>query len=284
MSETPSPFIKTALAVPLRLALRWRRLRARLFFELWRDYYDELGVSIPLPRGLRCPITSPEHWASYENIFAEREYDPLLAVIPLPERWVDMGCHAGHFSLRLLALHAEAGTRDRATALLVDADPRVAPAIAALREANGMSAERFQFLHAALGGEGGEVIFGQGRQMTSEAVRSGVDYEKLHRVPRLDPAAMRAAFAPPYDLVKLDVEGAEFFFLRDFAPVLVETRYLLFEWHSWQPGGGGREELLRMVAEKGFDMIGELHGEREVPHRGGVGRAGVVLLKNRRNA
>ena len=61
---------------------------------------------------------------------------------------------------------------------------------------------------------------------------------------------------PPYDLVKIDIEGAEADFLRAYPKVLSATRHLLMEWHSWHTGGGGPEQLWRSGARDGFRRQG----------------------------
>jgi FkbM family methyltransferase len=229
-------------------------------------------VRVPLANGLVCPVTSLEHWVSYENIFCEKEYDALLAKMPLPVRWIDLGCHAGHFTLRLAMLQ-----RTPWSALLVDADSRSAPAVRAMIEANRFDAASVKFLHAAIGESGDDVAFAENVYMTSEATRGAA-----RAVRRLLPEEMLAKFLPPYDLVKLDIEGAEFAFFKSYEPVLRRTRRVLFEWHSWQPGGGGKAQLIAMAEQLGFRFVGEQHAERTLRRDGKPVTAGLVLMENER--
>lgn len=275
MPDFFSSLKKTArrvFAFPLRLALANGHVRRRVIFELTQHYHGEIGMAVPMENGLVCPITSVEHWVSYANIFCEKEYDALLAMMPLPIRWIDLGCHAGHFTLLL-------ATRQRApwSALLVDADSRVAPAVRALIEANHFDAAAVRFLHAAIGESGSDVAFAENAYMTSEATAGAT-----HTVRRLPPEEMLAAFPPPYDLVKLDIEGAEFVFFKACETVMRQTRRVLFEWHSWHPGGGGKAQLIAMAEQLGFRLVGEQHAGRIVLRGGQPATAGLVLMENER--
>ena len=271
--------IKLPFASALRWGLRFTALRHRLIFELQQNYYSELGVTVSLGDGIHCPIVSLEHWASYQNIFVEKEYDPLLARIPLPARWLDLGCHAGHFTLLMMKLHARAGTSQGTAALLLDPDPRVEPAINAIRKVNPQAACRFQFLQGAIGDGSESLAFSEGAYMTSKIVTQ--TNEHTRPVPCLNETAIMQALPPPYDLIKLDVEGGEYHFLRHYPQLLARTRHLLFEWHSWHPGGGGRAQLLEMAEALNFELIAEEYSGREVPQDGGIGSTGVILMVNR---
>ena len=63
---------------------------------------------------------------------------------------------------------------------------------------------------------------------------------------------------PPYDLIKLDIEGGGVaIFLNFYNELLKETHYLLLEWHSWHSGGGGVEQIREKIYSLGFKILKE---------------------------
>lgn len=262
---------------PVKWLLRVSAFRTRFVFELVQNHYAALQVSVPIGNGMKCPFSTLEHWVSYENVFVEREYDELLDAMPLPTRWIDLGCHAGHFSLLLAQRHAKAGTLDGWTALLVDADARTIPAVELLISCNGWEDGRVKFLRGAIAEGGSEVNFHAGPYMTSSMYVGTKASEVVRRVSEEE---VEAALPPPCDLIKVDIEGGEYPFLRAYQRLIRGASWLLLEWHSWQPGGGGRGQIVSMAEELGFRLVGERHAERAVPLSGGEGMAGLLLFKN----
>lgn len=282
MSNKLKAWFKQLAAFPLRLALKNNPVRRRVIFELKQRHHADLGIAVPMEHGLACPIASMEHWVSYANIFCEKEYDALLAMIPLPQRWLDLGCHAGHFTLLLAMRHRGNQRPPPWSALLVDADSRSEPAIRDMVKLNGFDASRVCFLHAAIAGTGDEVAFLEKPYMTSEMAGDlAACGGEVRTVRRLPPEEILRVLPPPYDLVKMDIEGAEEAFLKAYQPVARKTRHLLFEWHSWHAGGGGKAQLLDMAGQMGFRLLGEQHMRRTVRHNGKDETAGIVLLENK---
>src|SRR5207244_655317 len=148
------------------------------------------------------------------------------------------GCHAGFFSLFVVRQRKLQNKNDDFSALLVDGDSRVATSIRGITEANSFG-NKMQFLHSAISTKPGELLFDECQIMSSSVVQDGAKTESVRRVPVARPENLTALLKPPYDLVKVDIEGAEHDFLTSYEPILQNTRHLLLEWHSWHFGGGG---------------------------------------------
>ncbi len=84
--------------------LDYPALRQRIIFDLVQDHYGELDIRVPLGHGLTCPVVSQEAWINLMEIFFEDEYGPVFEQIPLPRRWLDLGCYVGYFSLYLVGI------------------------------------------------------------------------------------------------------------------------------------------------------------------------------------
>ena len=91
--------MKAILNRLLLTSLKWRRLREHLAFQIRQQHYDLLNVRVPLAAGLVAPVLSDEAWISFSEIFLQEEYEQVFRLLPLPDRWIDLGCHAGFFSL-----------------------------------------------------------------------------------------------------------------------------------------------------------------------------------------
>jgi hypothetical protein len=87
-------------------------------------WFRDLEISIPLSNGFDYPISTIDSVHSFSEIFVNNEYGSSLEKVPLPKRWIDLGCHAGYFTLHLALQHAVKGDGNW-QALLVDADPRM---------------------------------------------------------------------------------------------------------------------------------------------------------------
>jgi FkbM family methyltransferase len=271
--------IRSALKFPLRLLLAYLPFRKRAVFELVRTYYADLNVVVPLFHGIKCPIVSQEHWVSYENVFAEKEYDDLLKIIPLPGTWLDLGCHAGHFSLLLASHWAEKGDRANWRGLLVDPDSRVQASIRQITACNGFTPQQMVFLPGAISATGEDLVFSENLYMTSEiASRESKGVRRVVRCVRQEDILNR--MEPPYDLIKLDIEGAEYDFFLSYDLILSKTKYLLFEWHSWHRGGGGKAQLVGLAEQSGFRFLAESHCDRVIHRYGKAEQCGTILMEN----
>jgi FkbM family methyltransferase len=241
------------LKTPLLALLGWPAFRRRVMFELQQRYYDEFSNMVPLGHGLQCPLTFREGWHSFAEIFVQGEYDRPFEQLPLPARWVDIGSHAGFFSLYVAWRRARAGCSDPGSALLLDADSRMAMPVGELLRVNGLT-ERFQFLHGMVACGEGDRAFRERAVMASSAAGIGASEGRCTSVPVVGAAEILARFPPPYDLVKIDIEGGEYDFVAAYEPVLNAATRILLEWHSWHPGGGGAVQILEELQRRGFSL------------------------------
>ena len=243
---------RPAAALPLRALLSLPGLRRRLAFAIKQDYFAELQLRMPLGTGLTAPLDEWDAFVAFSETFLGSEYGDLFQRIPLPDRWLDFGCHRGYFSLWVALEKARHGRRDASQALLIDADPRAATWFKNLMACN-RSLRTFQFLQGAVATpeSGDEVTFAQREGMNS--LHPGdmpVECKDLITVPRLRAEHVTALLAPPYDLIKVDIEGAEFALLDTMGELLAQARHLVIEWHGWNDGGAAAEARLAAAAAR----------------------------------
>jgi FkbM family methyltransferase len=251
-------------------------LRNRLAFQVKYRCLSGLNLSIPLGHDVNLPWFDQEVGASFAEVFLEQEYAGLFRFMSPPDRWVDLGAYAGFFSAWVLWNRNRMKMDDSTPeALLIDADERSLSLIDALVRANNLS-KKFRFRHGAIADGTGTCRFVRRSYMGSSLASNGVLQGSGHEVPILTAEEIMATFPPPYDLVKVDIEGAEYEFLRNHREFLARCEYLVMEWHSWHSGGGGLEQLLDLAAAARFSRLAELQPAREVPH----GHTGILLFRS----
>lgn len=268
------------LKLPLRALLALGFVRRRIIFELRQRHYADLHITVPIGRGIRCPISFHDAKVSFEQIFFESEYEPAFRRIPLPARWLDLGCHAGYFSLYVAWRRIHQGLSHGGQALLVDGDARVEPAVTRLITDPGLRAS-FQFRHGAISAAPGEHDFAVRDQMNSGMADIAAASGPTRPVTTLGADEILRLLPPPYDLVKLDIEGGEYDFFTAYQPVIAQTNALLLEWHSWHPGGGGRDQIHQLAEGTGFELDAEIVAAQPVPRGAGTGHCGVLLYQRK---
>ena len=74
-----------------------------------------------------------------------------------------------------------------------------------------------------------------------------------------------------FDLVKCDLEGAEWNFIIHYSSLLENSKFLVMEWHSWHQGGGGLPQIEKKLNDIGFQIIRSNTPEKAVGRDGEVG-------------
>lgn len=245
-----------------RTLLGSRDLRQRLAWQLKTHFPADLDARVPLGEGLASPLFDAELGASFAEIFFDAEYAALLDSIPLPQRWIDLGCYAGFFSLWVELHRRRRGAHAPSNALLIDANTSLAPWLARVLDVNSLP---WTHRVGAIAPGHGECEFVQRSYMGSAlGTISGPSGESV-RVPILGEDTILSLLPPPYDLLKVDIEGAEHALLTHYPRLLAATRHLCLEWHSWHLGGGGVAQLRQLAAALGFKLLRELQPARKLP-------------------
>ena len=81
----------------------------------------------------------------------------------------------------------------------------------------------------------------------------------------------------PVDLIKCDIEGAEWELINDYPNLLSSTKYLLLEWHSWHPGGGSLDQIIERLSYLNFKVEKQSPASRA---NGRDGKVGLLLASN----
>jgi len=268
--------LRKLLKLPITLPLRFPFIRRRVAFEL-RPWFGDLKYEIPLTEGLACPLGSWDAVHSFSEIFVTGEYGDFLGAMPLPRRWLDLGCHAGYFTLYLAWKNAIAGVADW-SALLIDADPRMEAQVSWTLERNRLG-KNARFMPALIGEAGAEKNFALRDGMGSSADAASAPADSIRRLKCVGAEQIAKAFPPPYDLIKIDIEGAEYDFVRNYPELCREASHLLVEWHSDGADGRRQAELRELCAGAGFEHAGEMRPRRKLCVDGVWSSYGIDLYR-----
>ncbi len=269
--------IGKCLKFPLIALLGIPAIRRRVVFEIKYRWYKELELIIPLSKGFVCPI--PEHDAlySFAEIFAASEYGSFLAETGLPKRWIDLGCHAGYFTLYLAWKQAQSGDSEW-NALLIDADARMKELTQKTIERNQIG-KNCELIWGLISSQEGVHDFGLRDGMGSSTDLSVAGIRKVSSVRTVSPTDILKAFPPPYDLIKVDIEGGEYDFFESYEGVYRHASSLLVEWHSSDREGTGEQRLRRAIEQRRFRFVQTIQPRREYFFDNGWYSSGVHLYR-----
>jgi FkbM family methyltransferase len=236
-----------------------RSFRDKAIFHLKQYYYHELGVVVDLGNGYTCPVADPAALYSFTEIFFENEYASVFEEINLPSKWLDLGCHYGFFTLYVSWMRRKQLLSGVFKALMVDADSRVLPGISSLVKLNNLESH-VSFMYGAIASGSGSVYFSEQEVMSSALADPPTEslQHSTKRVPIVDQSMILDSISPPYDLVKIDVEGGEYDFFLAYDKILSATQNLVVEWHSWHRGGGSSIQIQELATAYGFQMKKEI--------------------------
>src|SRR6516165_674935 len=103
--------------------------------------------------------------------------------------------------------------------------------------------------------------------------------QELRRVRVIPPAEILAALPPPYDLIKIDVEGAEGDFIEAYRTVHAHAAAILMEWHSPDKEGSKEKGLRQLLEASDFSLVRELRPRRVFQSDSGWSSTGVQLYR-----
>ena len=270
--------LRKLLKLPITLPLRIPAIRRMVAYEM-RPHFEDMRVEVPLSAEIYCPLGHWDSVYSFSEIFVANEYGSFLDIMPLPRRWLDLGCHAGYFTLFMAWKIAAAGRPRDWNALLIDADPRMVPYVTWTLQRNHLE-NNARFVSAMISAEKGVKEFAMRHGMGSSS-GDVTEADEICRVPCIDAAEIGKALPPPYDLIKIDIEGAEYDFVRNYPDLCRRAAYIMAEWHSNDEHGARRQELRGLCEAAGFEHAAELREIRPICVDGVWSSSGIDLYRRR---
>ena len=203
---------------------------------------------------------------SFSEIFIQEEYAGFIPDEPIT-KILDLGAHYGYFSLWLQSKRPQ----DEIHSLMVEPSQRCKRSLGRLAKYSKL-AGRFQYLQAAVGNPKNERTRFFERSFMGGSLFSSSSADCSYEIKTLtlsdDPNFQQQSF----DLIKCDLEGAEWDFIIHYSSLLGNSKFLVIEWHSWHSGKGSFPQIENKLIDLGFQII------KSSPSHKAVGRDGEVGL------
>ena len=136
---------------------------------------------------------------------------------------------------------------------------------------------RFKYLQAAVGNPRKESTRFFERPFMGGSLFSSSAEDAHYDVKTLSLSDEPSLKDQSFDLIKCDLEGAEWDFLIHYSSVLEKSKFLVVEWHNWHSGGGGFPQVEKKLSDLGLQIINSSPPQKAV---GRDGEVGLLLAKN----
>jgi FkbM family methyltransferase len=204
----------------------------RLLKSVVRDLLPYAGLDFHTPSGLHLYVPDRGAWSSAGEIFFSRGYEPFYKHLNGVRHWVDLGCNQGFFSFGLLDYLARREGRPPDTRVFLgDANEDCVARVRAAIKHNGLQSG-WRCERVVVGPRNATVRFQQHKDSIHSNIFARGRGRKIVHLPTTDLSLMLAHEPRSFDLVKIDIEGAEKFLFHHHLDFLKQFRYGLCEWHT----------------------------------------------------
>lgn len=247
----------------------------RLLQSISRDLLPLARLEFRTASGLHLFVPDRGAWGSAAEVFMGRIYDPYLPHLTGVRRWVDLGCNNGFFSFGLLDYLTHAtGSRPATQVFLGDANAECVRRVKAALEHNGLT-PAWQCETTVIGPRDATVNL----KMHKDSMHTNIfnrGHGRRSGGTRTTDISARLAGETAFDLIKIDVEGAEKFLFDEHLEFLRRFPLGLCEWHA--PVFPGAEMKARLE-QLGWPVL-ELRSQGATTDAGWQAQAGMVLWRN----
>ena len=221
---------------------------------------------MPIQNNYWAHFLENDSYNSFSEIFIKQEYENYLPNENL-NKVIDLGAHYGYFSLWLQSKRPQ----EKIHSVMVEPSQRCRRSLEKLIEQPQLS-PRFKYLQSAVSDPIKESTNFFERPFMGGSMFESSNVEGSYQVKSLKTSDIIEKNDIPLDLVKCDLEGAEWHLLTNYSEILLQSKFLLMEWHSWHYGGGGIAQIEKKLKDLEFDIL------RSSPPAKAVGREGEVGL------
>jgi FkbM family methyltransferase len=209
------------------------------------NFFKELNIKINAENNIIVPLCFRDSTSSFSEIFVFKEYKNIKRNI---KKWIDLGSNNGFFSL-FIASQTPICERKNLQALLIDGDKR---SLACLKEIQNLNKnlDGLKFELGIISRGSGEIGF-----KIKEHMFSKIEKESQQKVKILTQEQILAKISPPFDLIKVDIEGSEVDFIYYYPKVLKNTKALIIEWHSWNSCQVTNQDFKKLLFKSGFSKV-----------------------------
>ena len=228
----------------IKYLLKIPYIRKKVIHCIKYNHFSDLELSIPINNDYWANLPENDSYDSFSEIFIDDEYSNLIPKIKI-KTLIDIGAHYGFFTLWLQSNQPD----QKIDALLVEPATRCKKALNKLSKNTALN---ITFINKCV--DKPSLInseFYERPHMASSGEPKD-EREKPIKVSILQIEEITNWRSPPYDLLKCDIEGAEYTLIDEYESVLKNTRYLIIEWHK---ESGEYNEFLAKICNLKFTLI-----------------------------
>jgi FkbM family methyltransferase len=220
-------------------------------FFLYRRLARWITCRVRLPFNRSISLTSKHDVASFQDVFCHPFYWQAFGWLREPPKIVvDCGANCGHFSVLMDTCIKVRFGRSETQYVLVEPNPDILPVLRRNLEDAGLL-NRSRIITGLLGGSGGSGTLWVNRKNFLASSATATPGTIPHRVSCVD--LQSEIKEPLIDVLKVDIEGAEYDFIRDNPELLRRIGLLLMEVH--EAAAVQQEALFDQVAAAGLEAL-----------------------------
>ena len=247
----------------IKFLLKIPFIRKKVIHCIKYNHFSELKLSIPIKNGYWAKLTENDSYDSFSEIFVENEYKNFVPKIEI-KSLIDLGAHYGFFTMWLQSNQPD----HKIDTLMVEPASRCKKALDTLVEDSDTS---ITFINKCIDNPGLiKSEFYERPHMASSRVPID-NKEKPIKISVLQVEEITNWKTPPYDLLKCDIEGAEYTLINEYSYILQNTRYLIIEWHKQS---GDYDDFQVKICKLGFKLLKSTFNKFSNPS------TAVLLFKN----
>ncbi len=222
----------------------------RLMQSVVRDLLPYANLDFVTASGLHLFIPDRGAWSSVGEVFVGRTYDAFFEHLNGVRHWVDLGSNQGFFSFGLLDyLARKEGHSPETRAFLGDANQNCVKRAIESIKFNGLQ-DRWKCEQVVIGPPDSTVKFEQHKDSVHSNIFAVGRTQKNFDLPTTNISRMFAGKQDFFDLIKIDIEGAEKFLFQHHLDFLQRFRYGICEWHTPAFTGTDLERFIRQLKWK----------------------------------
>jgi FkbM family methyltransferase len=222
-------------------------------YFLYRRLCRWITCDLRLPFQVNLSLSTKYDVASFQDVFCHPFYWQVFAWIQQPPRLVvDCGANCGHFTVLVdTCTRVKFGISDTRY-ILVEPNPALLPILRRNLADAGLAA-RCRVLTGLLGLKTGNSTLWVHPKNYLASSLTPMAGARPYEVPFID--LKKSIDAPAVDVLKIDIEGGEYPFVRENADVLSLCKLLMMEVHEASPAE--QDALFSRVEATGLTPLGQ---------------------------
>lgn len=245
-----------------RILPRW--FQYLLYRGIWdpvrRAVWKALGLRCTLRSGITVRVLSHPDWVIYNEVIVNGEYDSVIRETLDKEapgssmRVVDLGANVGYFSFRFADLYIQKFGSDGDLRLtLVEGSPNVFGQLEKRVREEPFLRDRTRLVNGLVGQRAGGAYIGQGYIHYGHGASADRTWGARF-VPYVDLTSLLKE-SDRIDLLKCDIEGAEFDLIDNYGELLQNVDAMVIEFHHYGRDVDRAREQLRTLGFKSAEVL-----------------------------